>query len=99
MGGDRRIGDMEVLLVAARRLRLDNAGTVVAVTVTVAGDVAAAPSVAFAAFPTALRRLLAVKSGARRRRLVVVAFGLTLTSPEPVPEVCVLLLSLVWSCV
>lgn len=94
MGGDRRIGDMDVLLVAARRLRLDDAAADVALAVTVAADSSVADAVAAA--PTALRRRLPVKSGARRRRLVV---GLAFTSdePAPVPEVCTLLLSLVWA--
>lgn len=94
MGGDRRIGDMEVLLVAARRLRFDDDAADADLAVTVAADSSVPDDVAAA--PAALRRRLPVKSGARRRRLVV---GLAFTSaePAPVPEVCVLLLSLVWA--
>lgn len=97
MGGEWRIGDMELPL---RRFRLGAAVAAAAVAAVAVPATLAAGVIPAAAADPVLRRLLVVSSGARRRRFAVAAFGLavTVTSPEPVPEVSVLLLSLVWPC-
>lgn len=111
MGGDLRdAGDMVLLLSAVvavvRFLRF----AAVAADASAFAGAAGGGGIAGAAFFVAAavwRRRLAVKSGARRRRLIA-AFGLASAGPASmtvfasasasVPEVCVLLLSLVLLC-